>query len=233
MRWLTLGMLALAGCSLFRANPLDQNRGAIVLVFDTRTAGDLKTLRQELSAAGARATVFADGRIESGTARMLMDLRSEGHEIGLSGLKGVDAESYSQAYGRQKYFQDEIVTQVLDAERQGLNMRHFLLRLPAYAKKSTLQLPEFLVSKGFERVVAVAPNYILPQARPAHELAKPVVHAQLMSSNFVDRAQIAALVKRNEVLVVRPSRKALPALLEEVRAQGVPFATLADLKVKR
>lgn len=227
----SLSILALAGCSLFRSNPLHERRGAVVLVFDTRTAGDLKDLRRSLRDHDARATVFASGRIERGMSLALMDLQSDGHEIGLSGLKGVDPQSYGKMHGWQKYFQDEILTQFLDAERQGLNPRYFLLRYPTKVKAETLTLLPFLVSKGFACVVDLMPDYISPRAVFVSALDSPsVIHAHRLSEKNFDRAQIASLASRNEVLVVSPSRQVLPDLLSEIKAQGVPFATIGDLR---
>ena len=227
---LGLGLLALAGCALFRTNPLEQRRGAVVLVFDTRTAGDLEFLRRQLSAYDARATVFAAGQIRRGLALTLRDLEAEGHVVGLSGLRGTDPQLYCAMHGRQKYFQDEVVTQLLGVKGSGLNPRHFLLRLPKKAKPETLELPAFLASKGFAHVVDVMPDHVPAMARPASGLLTPVVHAYVMKTNNFDRAQIAALAERNEILVVAPDRQVLPRLLDEVRAQGVPFATVADLR---
>jgi len=230
---LGLGLLALSGCSLFRGNPLAENRGALVLIFDTRTAGDLKKLRQTLSAHDARATVFAGGQINRGLALSLYDLEDQGCEIGLSGLKGVNPQSYSLMYGRQKYFQDEIVTQVLDMQRQRLNPRYFLLPSLSQAKSETLTLPSFLVSKGFKRVVHRMPDDMPPRAKPASELTAPVLHAYLMTTNVFDRAQIASLAKHDEILIVAPNVQVLPDLLSEAQAQGVPFATVGDLKLEK
>lgn len=224
------GLLALAGCGLFQANPLEEKRGAVVLVFDTRTAGDLRTLSQELSACDARATFFAFGQIQRGMALTLKDLQSDGHAIGLSGLRGSDAQLYSSMYGRQKYFQDEVVPQVLGAKGCGLHLDYFLLYLPKKAKPETLDLPSFIASKGFAHVVDVMSDHVPMQAKPASSLTDPVIHAYPLTTNNFDRAQIAALAKRNEILVVAPNRQVLPDLLDEARAQGVPFATLADLK---
>ena len=223
-------LLALAGCALFRADPLAEQRGAVVLVFDTRTAGDMRTLRRQLSACDARATFFAFGQVRRDMALTLMDLRNDGHAIGLSGLKGVDAQLSCSMYGRQKYFQDEIVPQVLGVRGCGLNPGYFLLYLPKKAKPETLELPAFIASKGFERVVDVMPGHVPLQAKRAAGLTGPVVHAYPLTTNNFDRAQIAALAKRNEILVVAPNRQVLPLLLDEARTQGVPFATLADLK---
>ena len=224
-------MLAPVGCSLLRPNPLDQGRGAVVLVFDARTAGDLKDLRQALLDYDARVTLFASGQIDRGTALALMDFESDGHEIGLSGLKGVDPQSYAKMYGQQKYFQDEILTQFMDAERQGLNPHYFLLRYPSKVKAETLALPSFLVTKGFACVVDLMPDYVSPRTITASSLDSPsVLHAyQLTVKNF-DRAQIASLASRNEILVVSPSRQVLSALLSEIRAQGISFATVGDLR---
>ena len=223
-------LLALAGCALFRANPLAENRGAVVLLFDTRTSGDLKSLRATLGEHDACATVFAAGQVNAGRAGELLNLQDEGHEVGLSGLKGVDPRSYSLMYGQQKYFQDEIVTQVLGAKRYGLNPRSFIL--PRFYEKTSdgPSLPAFLVSKGFGRVVQRLPAEVTPQAKQVAKLRKPVIAAYVMTTNVFDRAQIASLAKRNEILVVLPNRQVLPMLLEEARAQGVPFATLSDLE---
>ena len=227
----SLLILVLAGCSLFRPNPLDQGRGAIVLVFDMRTAGDLKDLRQTLNDYDARATVFASGQIGRGPALTLMDFKSDGHEIGLSGLKGVDPQVYGKMYGWQKYFQDEILTQFIDADRQGLNPRYCLLRYPSKVKPELLALPPFLVSKGFACVVDLMPDYIPPRAVFASSLDSPsLLHAYRMTEDNFDRAQIASLASRNQILVVSPSRQVLPVLLSEVRAQGIPFATVGDLR---
>ena len=225
-----LAMLALAGCALFRTNPLKQNRGAVVLLFDTRTSGNLKALRTTLAEYDACATVFASGQIKADLAGELLNLQDEGHEIGLSGLKGVDPRSYSLIYGQQKYFQDEIVTQLLGAKRYGLNPCSFIL--PRFYEKTSGSptLPAFLVSKGFGRVVQKLPAEVVPQAKPAAKLVKPVISAFVMTTNVFDRAQVAALAKRNEILVVMPNSQVLPMLLEETRAQGVPFATLSDLR---
>ena len=230
-RLVILPILLLVGCSLFRPNPLHEGRGAVVLVFDTRTAGDLKDLRQTLLDYDARATVFASGQIGRGTALALKDFESDGHEIGLSGLKGVDPQHYAKMYGQQKYFQDEILTQFLDAERQGFNPRYYLLRYPSRVKAEALAMPSFLVSKGFTCVVDLMPDYVSPRAVPVSALNAPsVLHAyQLTEKNF-DRAQIASLASRNEVLVVSPDRQVLPALLSEARAQGVPFATVGEIQ---
>ena len=223
--------LAFAGCSLFRPNPLHEGRGAVVLVFDTRTAGDLKDIRQTLLDYDARATVFASGQIGRGTALALKDFESDGHEIGLSGLKGVDLQHYAKMFGQQKYFQDEILTQFIDAERQGLNPRYYLLRYPSKMKAEALAIPPFLVSKGFACVVDLMPDYVSPRAVSVSALNSPsVLHAyQLTEKNF-DRAQIASLASRNEILVVSPNRRVLPALLAEAQAQGVPFATVGDCR---
>ena len=222
--------LAFVGCSLFRPNPLDQRRGALVLVFDTRTAGNMKELRQTLRDYDARATVFASGRIDRGMALALKDVKSDGHEIGLSGLKGVDPQSYGKMYGQQKYFQDEILTQVLDAERQGLNPRYYLLRYPSKVKAETLAMPPFLVSKGFACVVDLMPDYVSPRAVSASSLDSPsVLHAYQLSDKNFDRTQIASLASRNEILVVSPSRQVLPDLLSEATSQGVPFATIEEV----
>ena len=230
-RLVILPILLLVGCSLFRPNPLDRGRGAVVLVFDTRTAEGLGDLRQTLLDCDARATVFASGRIDRGKALALKDFKSDGCEIGLSGLKGVDPQFYGKMYGQQKYFQDEILTQFLDAERQGFNPRYYLLRYPSRMKAEALAMPSFLVSKGFTCVVDLMPDYISPRAVPVSALNSPsVLHAyQLTEKNF-DRAQIASLASRNEVLVVSPDRQVLPALLSEARAQGVPFATVGEIR---
>ena len=226
-------LLSLVGCTMFRANPLDQKRGAVVMIFDTRTAGDMKSLRAELSAADAKATVFVGGQISRGTANMIYDACSEGHEFGLSGLKGVDPQSYSMNYGRQKYFQDEIVTQVLDAERNDLTPRYFLLTYRSKMKADTMTLPAFLVSKGFTRVIDLIPDYVPPTPIPAstssHDPA-PVVHAYRLTEKNFNPAQIATLAKRNQILVIAPNRQVLPDLLSEAHAQGVPFVTVAELK---
>lgn len=222
--------LALAGCALFRSNPLDEKRGAVVLVFDTRKAGNLNSLCRELSENGACATFFMSGQIRRGDALTLMDLQAAGHEFGLSGLRGTDPQLYVSMYGRQKYYQDEIVTQVLGAKGGGLNPRHFLLHIPPKAKPETLSLPAFIAAKGFAHVVDVLPDYVPQTPLAACKLKDPVVHAYTVTTNNFNRALIATLAQRNEILVVAPNRQALPALLGEVRAQGVPFATLADLK---
>ena len=223
-------MMAFVGCSLFRPNPLDQRRGAVVLVFDTRTAGNMKELCQTLRDYDARATVFASGRIDRGMALALKDFKSDGHEIGLSGLKGVNPQSYGKMYGQQKYFQDEILTQFIDAERQGLNPRYYLLRYPPKATAEVFAIPPFLVSKGFACVVDLMPDHIPPRAVSASSLDNPsVLHAYQMTEKNFDRAQIASLVSHNQILVVSPSPKVLPALLSEIRAQGVPFATVGEI----
>lgn len=229
----TLALLALAGCSLLRPNPLDEKRGAVVLVFDLRGNLDVREMRRMLSACDVRATFFAAGRITRGTAAMLKDLSADGHDIGLSGLKGFNPQTYVSTYGLQKYFQDEVVTQVLDAERQNLNLRHFLLHYPTKMKAEALKLPPFLVSKGFLRVVDVMPEYVKPEPVPASRLSARVVHAYQLTEEAFDRTQIASLAKRNEVLVVAPDLKILPELIKEAQTQGVPFATLADLRQTR
>ena len=220
----------LTGCSLFRANPLEQRRGAIVLVFDTRTAGDLKSLRQTLADCDVRATVFAAGRIDRGTAGILKDLKADGHEIGLSGLRGLDPKQYAVMCGQQKFFQDEIVAQVLDARREGLNPRYYLLQPVTQGKREALTLPSFLVAKGFARVVHRMPPEMLPSPRPACEKAGPMVNAYALTESNFDRMRIGALAKFNEILVVSPTRQVLPALLDAARVHGIPFATLSDLK---
>ena len=222
--------LAFAGCSLFRPNPLHEGHGAVVLVFDTRTAGSLEYIRQTLGDHDARATVFAFGRVDRGMSLALKDLRSDGHEIGLSGLKGVNPQSYGKMYGQQKYFQDEILTQVIDAGRQGLNPRYYLLRYPSKATAEVFAIPPFLVSKGFACVVDLMPDHISPSAVSASSLDTPtVIHAYQMTEKNFDRAQIASLASRNQVLVVSPSPQVLPALLSEAQAQGVPFATVGEV----
>ena len=222
--------LAFAGCSLFRPNPLQEGRGAVVLVFDPRTAGSLEYIRQTLCDHDARATVFAFGRVDRGMSLALKDLRSDGHEIGLSGLKGVNPQSYGKMYGQQKYFQDEILTQVIDAGRQGLNPRYYLLRYPSKATAEVFAIPPFLVSKGFACVVDLMPDHISPSAVSASSLDTPtVIHAYQMTEKNFDRAQIASLASRNQVLVVSPSPRVLPALLSEAQAQGVPFATVGEI----
>ena len=224
-------MLAFVGCSLFRPNPLDQRRGAVVLVFDTRTAGNMKELCQTLRDYDARATVFASGRVDRGMALALKDVKSDGHEIGLSGLKGVDPQSYGKMYGQQKYFQDEILTQFLDAERQGFNPRYYLLRYSSRMKAEALAIPPFLVSKGFACVVDLMPDYISPCAVSASSLENPsVLHAYRLTEKNFDRAQIASLASRNEILVVAPNARVLPDLLAEAQAQGVPFATVGEIE---
>ena len=227
---LIASLCCLSGCSLFRSNPLKQNRGAVVLVFDTRTAGDLKSLRRTLAEYDARATIFAAGQIGRGTANVLKDLKSDGHEIGLSGLRGLDPKRYAAMYGQQKFFQDEIVVQVLDARREQLNPRYYLLQSVSQGPREALALPAFLVSKGFSLVVHRMPPEMLPSPRPAHEKVGSVVNAFALAEDNFDQAKIEALAKFNEVLVVSPTRQVLPALLDAARAHGVPFATLSDLK---
>ena len=227
-------MLTLVGCSLFRPNPLDQGRGAVVLVLDTRTAGDLMDLRQALDDHDARVTLFVSGRIDRGMSLALKDFKSDGHEIGLSGLKGVNPQSYGKMYGQQKYFQDEILTQFMDAERQGLNPRYYLLRYPSKAKAEAFAIPPFLVSKGFACVVDLMPEYISPCAVAMSALNSPtVLHAYQMTEKNFDRAQIASLASRNQILVVSPSPQVLPALLAEAQAQGIPFATVGEIVKSR
>ena len=222
--------LALAGCSLFRPNPLHEGRGAVVLVFDTRTAGSLEYIRQTLCDHDARATVFAFGRVDRGMSLALKDLKSDGHEIGLSGLKGVNPQSYGKTDGPQKYFQNEILTQVIDAGRQGLNPRYYLLRYPSKATAEVFAIPPFLVSKGFACVVDLMPDHVSPCAISASSLDNPaVLHAYQMTEKNFDRAQIASLASRNQILVVSPSPQVLPALLSEAQAQGVPFATVGEV----
>ena len=227
---IALVLLALTGCSLFPRNPLEQNRGAIVLVFDTRTGGDLKSLRQTLADCDVRATVFAAGRIDRGTAGVLKDLKADGHEIGLSGLRGLDPKQYAAMCGQQKFFQDEIVVQVLDARREGLNPRYYLLQPVTQGKREALTLPSFLVAKGFARVVHRMPPEMLPSPRPAYEKAGTVVNAYALTESNFDRTRIEALAKFNEILIVSPTRQVLPALLDAARVHGIPFATLSDLK---
>ena len=228
-----LPILLLAGCSLFRPNPLREGRGAVVLVFDTRTAGDLGELRQTLLDCDVRATVFAFGQVNRGMALELMDFESDGHEIGFSGLRGVDPQSYWKMYGQQKYFQDEIVPQVLDAEREGLNPRCYLLRYPSKMKAEMLAMPSFLVSKGFGCVVDLMPDYVSPRTVSASSLNAPsVLHAYQMTETNFDLAQIATLASRNEVLVVSPDRRILAALIAEAKVQGVPFATVGEIGKK-
>jgi len=227
---LGLSLALFVGCSLFRANPLKQNRGAIVLILDTRIFTNLKSLRQMLSSHDACATIFVRGQIGRGMVPLLFDLQELGCEVGLSGLRGVDPQLYSQMYGQQKWYQDEIVTQVLDAQHNGLNPRYYLLDTLSHARPSTLTLPSFLASKGFRRVVHKMPREMSPRAKPASALTEPMIHTYTVLTNNFDRAQIASLAKHNEILVVSPSPLALPLLLEEANSQGVPFATLADLK---
>ena len=222
--------LALAGCSLFRLNPLHEGRGAVVLVFDTRTVESLMDLRRTLRDHDVRATVFAFGRVDRGMSLTLKDFKSDGHEIGLSGLRGVNPQSYGKMYGHQKYFQDEILTQFMDAERQGLNPRYYLLRYPSNATAEVLAIPPFLVSKGFACVVDLMPDHISPRAVSASSLDDPsVLHAYQMTETNFDRAQIASLASRNQILVVSPDPRILPALLAEVETQGVPFATVGEI----
>ena len=222
--------LVLAGCSLFRPNPIHEGRGALVLVFDMRTAGNLEYLRQTLCDHGARATVFAFGQIDRGMSLALKDLRSDGYEIGLSGLKGVNPQSYGKTCGPQKYFQNEILAQVIDAERQGLNPRYYLLRYPSKATAEVFAIPPFLVSKGFACVVDLMPDHIPPCAVSASSLDNPsVLHAYQMTEKNFDRAQIASLVSHNQILIVSPSPQVLPDLLSEAQAQGVPFATVGEI----
>lgn len=223
-------LLAFTGCSLLPRNPLEQNRGAIVLVFDTRTTGDLKSLRQTLADYDVRATVFAAGQIGRGTADVLKDLKADGHEIGLSGLRGLDPKQYTAMYGQQKFFQDEIVTQVLDARREGLNPRYYLLQPVTQGRREALALPSFLVAKGFARVVHRMPPEMQPSSRSAYEKAGAVVNAYALTESNFDRTRIEALAKLNEILVVSPTRQVLPALLDAARAHGIPFATLSDLR---
>ena len=229
---LLLGLALFSGCALVGENPLDRKRGAIVLVFDTRTEKDVKGLRGMLSEQGARATVFVAGRISRRTAGMILDLQGDGHEVGLSGLQGIEPKQYAPMFGQQKYFQDEIVTQVLDARKQGLNLRYFLLKSVSKGKKEALTLPEFLVSKGFTRVVHKMPPEMQPYARPAHEKTGSLVNVYEMTPGNFSAAQIAKLAKDNEILIVAPNRQVLPALLREARAQNVPFATLSDLRTE-
>ena len=228
MRGLGFGLclLALAGCALLRPNPLNQHRGALVLVFDSRTAGDLKGLREMLSHYDARATFFAAGQITGSMAGSMLDLADDGHVVGLSGLRGVDPQKYTSLYGPQKYFQDEILPQVLGAGNYGVSPRYYFLRLPEKkTRPETLKLPAFLVSKGFTGVVDLLPPHIPPT--PVASVS--AFHAYRMTTNVFDRAQIASLARRNEILIVAPDRQVLPELLFEARAQGVPFATVADL----
>lgn len=230
-RWTAFGLtlLLLSGCSIFRPNPLEQNRGALVLVFDTRTAGDPRALGQTLSDYDARATIFVSGQIRREIALTIMDLQFEGHEVGLSGLKGMDPQSYSLMYGQQKYFQDEIVTQVLGARRNGLDLRYFLLQTLSRGRSLPTSLPSFIASKGFDRVVHRLPATFPPRAKPASDLRAQMVQVYRMTEANFDRGQIAKLAEQNRILVVEPSRQVLPNLLREARLQGVPFATLADL----
>ena len=227
---LLFASLTLVGCSLFHSNPLDEGRGAVVLVLDTRTAGDLTGLRQTLRDYDVCATVFASGRIDRGVSLAFKDFKSDGHEVGLSGLQGINPQSYAKMYGQQKYFQDEILTQVLDAERQGFRPRYYLLRYPSKMNAEALSLPPFLVSKGFACVVDLMPDYISPCAVSASALTSPsVLHAYQMTEKNFDRAQIASLASRNEILVISPSPQVLPALLSEARVRGVPFATIGEV----
>lgn len=224
-----MALLALAGCACFRTNPLERNRGAVVLVFDTRTSGDLKALRRTLARYDARATVFVSGQIQARRAAELQDLCSEGHEIGLAGLKGVDARSYSRMYGPEKYFQDEILAQVLGAQRYGLDARYYLLP-QFYEKKSAGQtVPALLVSKGFQCVVQKRDEKVKPTAWKTEKLSKPILPAYVMTTSSLDRALIAELVARNKILIVTPDLRVLPDLLDAVRVHGVPFATLGDI----
>ena len=134
-------------------------------------------------------------------------------------------------YGQQKYFQDEILVQFLDAEREGLNPRYYLLRYPSKMKAETLAIPPFLVSKGFACVVDLMPDYVSPRVVFASALDSPaVLHAYQMTERNFDRAQIASLASRNGILVVSPSPRILPALLAEARTQGVPFATIGEIR---
>lgn len=227
---LGIALLALAGCTCFRTNPLELNRGAVVLVFDTRTSGNLKALRQTLARYDARATVFVSGQIQARRAAELQDLCSEGHEIGLAGLKGVDARSYSRMYCPEKYFQDEILAQVLGAKRYGLDARYYLL--PQFYEKAPAgqTVPAMLVKKGFERVVQKRDEKVVPTAWTAERLSKPILPAYALTTNVLSGAQLEELAARNKILIVAPDRRVLPDLLDAVRAHGVPFATLGDLR---
>jgi len=224
-----LCLLTLSGCSLFRPNPLAEKHGAIVLVFDMRTAGDLKSLREMLSRYNACATFFAAGQVSRATAGQLHNLQDDGHLIGVSGLKGGKAQVYCQMYGLQKYFQDEFVTQILDARRYDIDPRYVLVGPLELPKPSPMELTTFLCRKGFSRVVHLLPDYVPLRTLPATRLTDPVLHVYPLTEKNFDHAQVAALARRNEVLVVCANRKILPVLLEEARTQGVPFATIADL----
>ena len=216
------------GCALFRANPLTANRGAVVLILDTRTCGNLRDLRATLVRYDACATIFAAGQVSRSSVLSLYDLREAGCEIGISGLRAIDPERYTATYGSQKYFQDEIVPQLLGAEKTSLNPD--LVLLPTL--KST-NISDFLHAKGFKRVLHKLPNYIRPQTNSPEDFAKPLIHVYSLTSDNFDRSLIASLARQNRILVVIPDQAVLLDLLAEAREQNVPFATVSDLKAAR
>lgn len=188
-----------AGCALWRADPRSLNRGALVLVFDTSTAGDLKSLRHKLAEYDARATFFVAGHVNRGVARPLRDLIEDGCEVGLSGLRGEDPRHAMAVKGEQRYYQDEVALQVMDAEARGFRVNAFAFR----PGKGTPEAEALLRSRGFKYVLA---NY----------------------TNDVDLATLNEAVSRNRVLIVAPPRNSLESILISARAADIPFATVSE-----
>lgn len=189
-----------AGCSLLRPDPLKADRGALLLVFDTRVTRNFREVSRVLDAYDARATFFIAGEINRGVVGHYRTLVKDGHDVGLSGLRGLDPKRGVEMYGAQKYYQDEIVTQLLGAQRYDLEVRDFAFQ----PGRGTAEFAAFLRGKGFKRVVT------LPTPS--------------------ERFDPSVLVRPGSTLLVTPaSLPALTNILETARSSRIPFATISDL----
>jgi len=213
----------LTGCSFFRGNPLAQNRGAVVLLFDSRNGTDFRSVRKTLEPYGAKATFFQAGNFRGGALGQLRDLLYYGHVIGLSGLHGADPKTQIEMFGAQKYYQDEVVMQVLDAQSRGFDAPYFAYPI----EKGTPEADAMLIAKGFRKVVSTYKDVPVPVAKA--EGMKPKLQAYVLTEEEFDPSLLPRLAERNELLIVTPAFGVLTNLLEAATAARVPFATLDDL----
>lgn len=222
--WVVCLLMLAGGCSLFRSKPLAQKRGAIALVFDSRTCGDIVGTSRKLAEQDVAATFFVSGQIDRGRAIQLMGILDDGHALGLSGLTGIDPKLAIAMFGAQKYFQDEIVTQYLGAKREGLEIRYF-----AYPPgRGTSESDAFLLKKGFRILVRTDASAAGQQLPDPSEPSSVITAVRLTKDNF-NPAQLVDVSSRNQLYIVSPAPDVLPFLIEKARFRGIPFVTLDDL----
>ena len=99
------------GVRFENCRPSDNPTGTLLLSFDDRNFGDWEKALPLFDKYEAHVTFFVNGPIDGDTVKVLKELHTHGHSIGLHGLKHANADVAIAKKGADRYFEEEIVPQ--------------------------------------------------------------------------------------------------------------------------